>query len=956
MKFSLLGAQQGFYNLSKKLFVTSLSLLSLFAFNSATAQLTTTFNYTGAVQYYTVPACVTSIIVTCAGAQGGGNTGTSPGGKGALMKGSIAVTPGQILEVRVGGQGVPLLGGWNGGGAGWSGAPTTHPASNGGGGASDIRVAPYGLANRSVVGGGGGGTPSQSGQYAIPGGNGGCVNGFIGGGSPFTGVGGGGGTQFAPGAGGPAWGAGVIGSPGVGPNGGTGAHDLTFGTSGGGGGGGYFGGGGGGGDNCCVSANGGGAGGGGSSYAANQISCIQGTATGNSGHGYVLIETSNAVTATNTGPYCEGSTIQLNASPGATYAWTGPNGFTSTLQNPTILNCVVGDSGVYSVTVSGVGCLAAATTTVTVVPAIVPYAGVDDTVCFGSAFSLSGTTTVATDPFSWTYYAPTVVPAPGISFSPASNVHNPLVTVTQPGTYNFIITEVNPVCGIVRDTVVRFVKQMNIITSSTDPLCGGSADGTITVSGTDATEASFDNGVTWTTNLAGTGFTAGSYTVCVRDANLCQACTQVILTDPLPIILSTSNDTLICQNGTATLIASAINGSGYVYNWTQFATTGDTQYGSPVTNTYYSVQAMSSNGCFSNVDSIYVTVRLPISGTISPDASICPGYNTMLTATGADGIGAPYTFTWSDGTIGNGPSHSFMVSPPITQGYTVTITDACESSPFVLSNMITVSPLPVPTFIADTTEKCEPAEFNLYVTTDTANFVTASWLMSDGQFFMNMDTINTAAVMEGSYAMQLVLTNQYGCIDSVTYPSYLISHPVPVAKFKYYPNLPTMFNTKVSFTNFSIDEYTSAWTFESGDPATSTATDPSTSFPEGEVGFYEVRLIVTSDFGCMDTTMQTVEVKPEVILYAPNTFTPDGDEFNGNWRVHIIGIDVQDYVLEVRNRWGELVWESHDVDATWDGTYGNSPLKDGVYNWFIRAKDSITDEPYLFKGHVTILR
>gem|GEM_PF-279163 len=954
MKFSMLKLAQPLNLLSKIGLYAVIAVLLLIGTFQGNAQVNTTFNYTGAPQYWTVPACVTSIQVTCAGAQGGGNTGNSPGGKGAIMTGTISVVAGQVIQINVGGQGMPINGGWNGGGNGWSGAPTTHPASGGGGGASDVRIGAYTLATRQVVGGGGGGTAAQSGQYTIPGGNGGCVNGFAGAGSPFTGTGGGGGTQFAPGAGGPPWGAGIWGSAGVGPTGGNGALDPTFGTSGGGGGGGFFGGGGGGGDNCCVSANGGGAGGGGSSYAAAQVSCVQG-ATGNTGNGYVIITTSNAVTASNTGPYCEGSTIQLNASTGTTYAWTGPNGFTSTIQNPTIPNSALADTGTYSVTVSGVGCLAAATTVVSVVPQIFPNAGIDDTVCFGSAFFLNGTITVATDVKNWSYYAPTVVPAPAVGFFPATNNLTPTVTTSQPGTYNFILTETNPVCGIVKDTVVIFVKQMDIQTSFTDPTCNGAVDGTITATGTDATEFSYDNGITWST-VPGASFTAGVYDVCVRDVNLCQACMQVTLTDPPAILISVSNDTLVCENGIATLIATGSNGTGFVYTWADFPGTGDTQYGSPVVDTYYSVYTTSSNGCPSAPDSIFVTVRPPISGTISPDASICPGYTTMLSATAQDGLGAPFTFSWSDGTTGIGTNHSFLVSPPTTQNYTVTITDACESTPLVLTNLITVDPLPVPAFISDTTEKCEPAEFRPYVTTPQTDYVTASWFLSDGQFYVNMDSITTAPMMEGSYNVQLVLANQFGCIDSVTYPNYLVSHPLPIAAFKFYPGIPTMFNTEVSFTNFSVGADQSFWTFQDGNPATSIEIEPTSQFPEGEVGFYDVQLIVASDFGCLDTTMQTVEVKPEVILYAPNTFTPDGDEFNPTWRVHIVGIDVQDFHVEIRNRWGQLIWESEDIDGEWDGTYDGQKVPEGTYNWFIRAKDLITDEPYLFKGHINVLR
>ena len=80
----------------------------------------------------------------------------------------------------------------------------------------------------------------------------------------------------------------------------------------------------------------------------------------------------SAPTASNGGTVCEGSTLYLYASTvsGATYAWTGPNGFTSAAQNPTIPNATATATGTYSVTATVSGCTSAAGTT---------YATVGDT-------------------------------------------------------------------------------------------------------------------------------------------------------------------------------------------------------------------------------------------------------------------------------------------------------------------------------------------------------------------------------------------------------------------------------------------------------------------------------------------------------------------------------------------------------------------------------------------------
>ena len=76
------------------------------------------------MQTYTVPSCVTQLQYTIKGARGGGATG----GNGSTVSGTMTVTPGQVIQVRVGGQGQCPASGYNGGGAG---GPSTIPANAG---------------------------------------------------------------------------------------------------------------------------------------------------------------------------------------------------------------------------------------------------------------------------------------------------------------------------------------------------------------------------------------------------------------------------------------------------------------------------------------------------------------------------------------------------------------------------------------------------------------------------------------------------------------------------------------------------------------------------------------------------------------------------------------------------------------------------------------------------------
>src|SRR5213078_2927717 len=106
----------------------------------------------------------------------------------------------------------------------------------------------------------------------------------------------------------------------------------------------------------------------------------------------VVNATPTTPTASNGGPYCVGATIQLStpAVAGATYSWTGPNGFTSALQNPTRSSATTADADTYSVTITVNGCTSAAGTTNVVVNATptTPTASNGGPYCEGASISL----------------------------------------------------------------------------------------------------------------------------------------------------------------------------------------------------------------------------------------------------------------------------------------------------------------------------------------------------------------------------------------------------------------------------------------------------------------------------------------------------------------------------------------------------------------------------------------
>jgi len=371
------------------------------------------------------------------------------------------VTPGQVLEVRVGGQGGlgTNSGGFNGGGTGHPGGPE----SGGGGGASDIRVAPYSLNDRFVVAGGGGGR--GGGASAVGGGIANCPNGDTGTGS-FGGPGEGG-TQLSGGNGGGPWGGGNGGPVGALGQGAEGAADPCFAMApGGGGGGGYFGGGGGGSDCCCPGADGGGGGGAGSSLIPAGFNCSTSVGTGNLNNGFVSITPVGGIQLAVTpasATICQGLSVDLTISGASSYVWSPSQG----LNTSTGASVTAGpnQTQVYSVIGTEGACADTAFVTVTVVPyPILTIDPANPSGCNGDPVTLTASGAAQ---YTWS-------PATGLN-----TTNGPTVTATIDQTTTYTVTGTTSGCSTETSVTVAYAVTVDL----DEVICSGEtftlADGTV---------------------------------------------------------------------------------------------------------------------------------------------------------------------------------------------------------------------------------------------------------------------------------------------------------------------------------------------------------------------------------------------------------------------------------------------------------------------------------------------
>ncbi len=121
-----------------------------------------------------------------------------------------------------------------------------------------------------------------------------------------------------------------------------------------------------------------------------------------------------------------------------------------------------------------------------------------------------------------------------------------------------------------------------------------------------------------------------------------------------------------------------------------------------------------------------------------------------------------------------------------------------------------------------------------------------------------------------------------------------------------------------------------------------------------EQGDYWVEV---QDWNCC-TNSDSVYVKV-FEYYIPNAFTPNGDGLNDIFRVVGLYRDIN-FKMYIYNRWGQLVFQSDDIDQGWDGTVGNQPAESSTYVWILQVdflgEDIVTSGDVVLKGTVTLVK
>ena len=459
------------------------------------------------------------------------------------------------------------------------------------------------------------------------------------------------------------------------------------------------------------------------------------------------------------------------------------------------------------------------------------------------------------------------------------------------------------------------------------------------------------------------GVTSGVYTATLTDVNGCTTSQPVSVTQPyLLVLIPTPNPSItICYGQSTQISASGQNGTpAYTYSWPSNPFIGAGPHTvNPTTTTQYTVSVTDSKGCSPPPKIITVNVTPPL--VVTPTViTMCDGEQTTLTPNFVSvGNGGPYTYNWTPGAssassltvIGNAPGVA------TTYTYAVTVDDGCTIPTGVAVFTVNVNPLPVIDFVATPTAGCAPLTLTL---TGTSNNVGDLFTWQDiGNGVQGNNAVITIAT-PGLYTASLFVTNPAtGCQNDIRKTNYIEVFAQPVASFYAAPQSVSILDPNINFINTSQGASSYFWNFGDllaiGSTNTSTLTNPNHFY--SVVGSYAVNLVATSINGCTDTARVIVEITPDFALYIPNTFTPDGNGMNDVFQPLGVGIDEENYRMDIYDRWGENIFTSNAFRKGWDGTVkgGSKIAEQGVYIYKLMVMDTQGNKhPYV--GHVTVIK
>ncbi len=667
---------------------------------------------------------------------------------------------------------------------------------------------------------------------------------------------------------------------------------------------------------------------------------------------------------------CENQTTQFTGTisgnqTNAQWLWNFGSA-SSVIQNP---SHAFGTWGTYPVTLSATdanSCSSTITQNIAIqpVPVISIFA---NSVCMGGATTFTNNSSIPAGSiatWAWDFNNDGVTD---------NATQSPSNTFTASGTYTIALTATSNAGCVSTDLLAINVYALPTANFSTNNNCLHTPS--VFANNSSAPSGSYISQYAWTygngvngTSQQGqcTYATAGNYNVnLIVTTN--QGCTATYNTPitiyPSPLVNFTSLNVCANQNMPFTNQSTITLGSLTSYSW-DFNADGISDASSlNAIHTYtaggtYNAQltAVSNMGC---KDSVIKPVTVYFNPVANFNASsVCLGNTVQFFNTSSTQSGYITVWDWdftSDNVIDNltqNPTNNYASAGQFLVTLQVQSNFGCIN---VIKKPVRVNPTPVVNFQVTQQSGCQGAMcvgmINNSVITG-GSVASWAWNFGDGTFSNQNSPVH--CFHAGSFTVSLTATSDSGCVAKQTMASAIIVHPKPQAGF--------------DFTNNNLDELDAA----TGVVSTAVGANGYVYFisdgttingqPNFQHNFstdnsqtYSVMQVVTNSFGCKDTTIKTIEVKPGFTFYIPNAFSPNSDGLNDIFKG--TGIGIKDYTLMIFDRWGNQVFTSNNLEKGWDGTFngGEEVSLQDVFVWKVVLRD-YTNKSHDYAGTVSLIK
>ncbi len=424
----------------------------------------------------------------------------------------------------------------------------------------------------------------------------------------------------------------------------------------------------------------------------------------------------------------------------------------------------------------------------------------------------------------------------------------------------------------------------------------------------------------------------------------------------LPVVFA-GNDQLLCSGTTVTIGSPAV--AGEIYLWTPATNLSDPKLSNTkvtalnTTNTIkqdsYILSTTDANGCV-NTDTVLISsYPEPVINFTRPSSQCLKNNSFSFSALSNIPSGMNYSWMFSPEA-----STFLSIQSNVSINYSSVGTfpivlrgdyNGCPAQSF--TDSVSVFEMPAAEFFPVVTNGCEPLTVS-FKNFSSGNGNTYSWNFGDG----TSDNSNNAIhVYEhaGDYAVSLTTVNDKGCSVSKSFNSLISVYSKPAGQFISNPQIADILTPVVQFQNYSTNAIYYSWDF--GDGFSSAEMNPNHTY--SDIGIYNITLILISPLGCVDTVQGLVRVEDTFSFYIPNSFTPNGDGINDAFKGY--GTSVKNYLMNIYNRWGKLIYSTDSYDKPWDGKVNSETVQNDVYIYRIVLFDQL-DGKHTYEGDVSVIK